>query len=95
MEKSKKLSDKKQCDIHGVVRSTANIEIAIKHFENRKKQFDNKLSGIEVIKVLRFLKQANNEALDLIGIGYTRYDGGSDKEITTKNMYEGGFLVKK
>ena len=84
-----------QCDIPIVGRSTCNIEIAIKHFEKRKQDFGNKLSNEEVMKVLYFLKQANEQALDLIGIGYTRYDGGNDKEIGVKNMYEGGFLVKK
>lgn len=87
---------KNQSLIHSVVRSTENIDVAIKHFEKRIEDYEQKrLSGDEVLKVLRFLKQANEQALDIIGIGYIRYDGGNIKDITTANMYEGGFIVKK
>lgn len=88
--------NQKQLFLSGVVRSTENVDVAIKHFEKRMEDYEHKrLSGDEVLKVLRFLKQANEQSLDIIGIGYTRYDGGDIKDITTANMYEGGFIVKK
>lgn len=61
-------SKKEQCIIHNVVRNTENIDVAIRHFERRIKDYEHKiLSGDEVLKVLRFLKQANEQALDVIG----------------------------
>ena len=90
-----KLAMSKQFAITDVGRSTYNLEIAIKHLEKRKKDFNNTITCKEVIEILYFLKQANEQALDLIGIGYHRYDGGNVEDIKTENMYEGGFLVKK
>lgn len=81
--------------IFSVVRSTANIDIAIKHFERRRDEYKGRLSADEVLQTLHFLKQANEQGLDIIGIGYTRYDGGDIKECSVKNMYECGFLVRK
>jgi hypothetical protein len=84
------------CTIQNIVRNTENVNVAIKHFEKRMEDYEHKrLSGDEVLKVLRFLKQANEQALDIIGIGCSRYDGGDIKDITTENIYEGGFIVKK
>jgi len=44
---------------------------------------------------LNFLKQSNEEQLQLIGIGYKILDGSSLEDLSWNNMYEGGFLVKK
>lgn len=95
--KNKDSKTNKPCNIDGVKRSTSNIEIAIKHFERRHndEKFKHRVSTEEVLKVLHFLKQSNEQELDMIGIGYTRYDGGDIKDCGVENMYEKGFLVRK
>jgi len=85
-----------QSNIGAVIRCTSNLEIAIKYYQYLEKDesFKGKISLNDVIKTLHFLKQCNEDELDLIGIGYKRLDGGDLKDCSVKNMYEGGFLVR-
>jgi hypothetical protein len=85
--------EQEQCTIHGVGRSVFNLEIAIKHFEQREKDFNGKVTTDEVIRVLHFLKQCEMEDNKLVAIAYKRYDGKEYKDTPLNKMYECGYAV--
>lgn len=71
------------------INDTTSIETIIKHYEEIDYKHINKR---DVISFLNALKQFEQSGLNLVGMGYKRYDG---KEITDiKGMFEGGYITE-
>lgn len=69
------------------------IDTLIKHIEARAKYYDGKITIREVLKLLRAMKQFEENNQVMVGCGYIRYDGVEYKDTPLDEMYEGGFVA--
>lgn len=69
----------------------ASIETAIKHFESKQEQ--EVVYTNEVLQVLHFLKQAEENNLNVVGIGYVRHDGVSYQKSNISEFWDKGFVA--
>ena len=71
------------------IKDITSIETIIKYYEEINYDY---ISKKDVISLLYALKQFEQSGLNIVGMGYKRYDG---KEITDmKGMFEGGYFTE-